>query len=442
MKKNIFVTAVILSIIGFWIFPKISFTFAQSRIDELQNQIAEKSKEIGDFEKEIAEYEAEIDKILLQEKTLKNQISQLQTTSSKLKVEINLTEKEINNADLTIEMLLWEIESKNKAIENKKLILAEIIRRLNEEETRSLLEILLAHDSLSEFFSNIEGMEYFQKDINVNLAGLRALKYELQKQQEEKEGEKEHLENLQNKLGDQKLIADSNKRQKDSLLVQTKNKESNYKSLLQEVVAQKEAFEREIAQLEAQLRIEIDPNSLPPVGSGVLAWPLDDSSPKSCWDPGVTAKACITQFFGNTPFATANPQVYNGKGHGGVDFRASVGTPIKSAGNGIVTGIGNTDIIPGCYSFGKWVLIKHETGLSTLYAHLSLIKVSAGQTVKTGQVIGYSGQTGYATGPHLHFGVYASQGVQITKFEHSINCKNAIVPIAPIEAYLNPMSYL
>ncbi len=296
--------------------------------------------------------------------------------------------------------------------------------------------------NFSDFFSSIEGIQYLQGDINVNLASLRELKSQLEEQQLENRAEKKDLEALQSKLSDQKLIADSNKSQKNNLLTQTKNKESNYQSLLEEQKAKMEAFQKEISQLEAQLKIEIDPNSLPPVGAGVLAWPVPDPSPKSCYNGGGSAKNCITQFFGNTPFATANPQVYKGNGHTGLDFRASIGTPIMSAGDGVVEGIGNTDAISGCYSYGKWILIKHNTGLSTLYAHLSLIKVSEGQTVKMGQIVGYSGQTGYATGPHLHFGVYASQGVQITKFTNSINCKNAYIPIAPIDAYLNPLSYL
>ena len=428
LSKYNFFKIITLLVLGFFVFQGAHNISAESRIEELQNQILKKNEGIEEIEKEIEQYRAEINKTLEEARTLKNQISQLQTTSSKLRAEINLTEKEINNADLTIEKLILEIQNKNSEIQNKKGSLSEIIRRLNEEESQTLLEILLAHNSLSDFFSNIEGMEYLFADINVNLTELRSLKVDLEKQQVEKRKEKENLENLQNKLGDQKFIADSNKNQKDNLLVQTKNKEANYQSILDETLAKKEAFEREMAQLEAQLRIEIDPNSLPPVGSGVLAWPLDEIK--------------ITQYFGNTPFATANPQVYNGKGHTGVDFRASVGTPVKSAGDGVVVGIGNTDIVSGCYSYGKWVLVKHRTGLSTLYAHFSLIKTKEGQEVKMGEIIGYSGQTGYATGPHLHFGVYASQGVQITKFENSINCKNAIVPIAPIEAYLNPLSYL
>ena len=409
---------------------------------ELQNKINIKGQEIEKIEAEIEKYEKEIAKTTKESKTLKNQIYQLQSTANKLKSEINLTNKQIDATGLSIEKLGIEIENKNNQIKTSKDSLAEILRELNEEEAQTLLEILLKHDSLSEFFSNLEQMDYLQKDINVGLEELKELKETYEEKQSQKRQEKNNLETLTVKLGDQKQIAENNKKNKNYLLTVTKNKESNYKKLRNEQLEKKEAFERELQSLEAELRIEIDPNSLPSVGSGVLTWPMSDPSPKSCWDGGGGAKNCITQFFGNTPFATKNSQIYNGSGHTGLDFRASVGMEVKAASGGVIKGVGNTDAVKGCYSYGKWVLIEHRNGLSTLYAHLSLIKVSEGQSVATGQVIGYSGATGYATGPHLHFTVYATQGVKITKFTHSINCKNAIVPIADKKAYLNPLSYL
>ena len=62
-----------------------------------------------------------------------------------------------------------------------------------------------------------------------------------------------------------------------------------------------------------------------------------------------------------------------------------------------------------CYkgAYGKVVVINHTNNLTTLYGHLSRYIVAKGDIVQKGQVIGYSGKTGYATGPHLHFTVFA-----------------------------------
>lgn len=88
--------------------------------------------------------------------------------------------------------------------------------------------------------------------------------------------------------------------------------------------------------------------------------------------------------------------------HFGIDLRAKIGTPVRSAGSGKVVSAGSKG------GYGKAIEIAHEGGLRTLYAHLSSIdkKIKAGSYVKQGQVIGKSGNTGISSGPHLHFGLY------------------------------------
>jgi murein DD-endopeptidase MepM/ murein hydrolase activator NlpD len=126
-----------------------------------------------------------------------------------------------------------------------------------------------------------------------------------------------------------------------------------------------------------------------------------------------------------------------------VDFRAAVGTPIKAVAEGVIKGVGDTDICCPRASFGKWILIEHNNGLSSTYAHLSLIRVKKGQRVARGAVIGYSGNTGSSTGPHLHLSLYVSNGVEIDSFESkSYPGKILTQPIAATNAYLEPMYYL
>ncbi len=109
------------------------------------------------------------------------------------------------------------------------------------------------------------------------------------------------------------------------------------------------------------------------------------------------ADAAVTQPYGGD---------YN---HSGVDYRAGVGTPVFAAAAGIVTNVesgwspGTTTISA---SAGNFVKIEHNSGARTFwtnYQHLSSVEVRVGDTVRVGQLIGYSGNTGRSSGPHLHF---------------------------------------
>ncbi len=86
--------------------------------------------------------------------------------------------------------------------------------------------------------------------------------------------------------------------------------------------------------------------------------------------------------------------------HAGMDFHASYGQPIVAVSDGVVASAGRAG---GC---GNAVKLSHAAGLATRYCHMSRMAVSAGQSVRRGQVIGYVGTTGLSTGPHLHYEMY------------------------------------
>jgi murein DD-endopeptidase MepM/ murein hydrolase activator NlpD len=85
--------------------------------------------------------------------------------------------------------------------------------------------------------------------------------------------------------------------------------------------------------------------------------------------------------------------------HTGIDIRAGVGTPVRATANGIVSYAGWKG------GYGLTVIIRHNFGFSTLYAHLSRLSVGIGKRIERGDIIGYTGTTGYTTGPHLHYEV-------------------------------------
>src|SRR3989344_4043304 len=411
--------------ICFWSFANLT---QASTIDDLNKNIEKTKSLMKQNQEEIEKYQKEIENTGKETATLKSKIKNLEATGKKLAADIKLTQNQIQSAKLNIEKLNLQIGLKAEGIIEKKNSLVEFVRAINEAESANVLEIIISEDVFSDFFSNIDAMDNFQKEIKSNLIGLKEDKADLEEKKKEREVYKKNTEKLNGQYVDQKELVDINKTKTNKVLGETKNKEAVYKNLLADRIAKQKAFEDEIREFEDQIRLEIDPGALPKSGSGVLKWPLR----------GIK----ITQYFGNTAFATANPIIYNGGGHNGVDFRASTGTRVMASKEGVVA-VGNTDQSCNGVSYGKWVLIKHPNNLSTLYAHLDTIKVSGGQQVETGQLVGYSGDTGYATGPHLHFGVFASEGIEIKSYKSKICGTNMILPVkTKNNAYLNPLSYL
>lgn len=96
-----------------------------------------------------------------------------------------------------------------------------------------------------------------------------------------------------------------------------------------------------------------------------------------------------------------------------IDLYAAPNAPVAAAAGGVVTFAGGN----ACCSYGYYVVVDHGNGFQTLYAHLSRISVSVGQKVNQGQLLGYAGRTGYATGNHLHFEVHLN-GVTVNPLSY------------------------
>lgn len=395
--------------------------------DDIRSKINKRNQDIAELEQDIKIYKEEIDKASKTATTLKGQLNTLSLTKKKLAADIKLTQKKIESVEYTIKDLSLQINDKQSSIKLEQDGLRQVIVNVNELDNRSQVELFLSKDNLSDFWNDKSRLSQVSNTLEDNVKQLIGLKNDLSDTKATNEKKHNELLALFNKLADQKAIAEYNAKQTDSLLTQTKNKETNYKKMLADRESKRLAFEQELLDYESQLKLLIDPSYIPQA-SKVLFPPLDS--------------LVITQKFGDTDFSRAHASVYNGHGHNGVDFKASIGTPVKASLSGTISGVGDTDGVCSGASYGKWVLITHPNGLSTLYGHLSLIKVTEGSTVHTGDIIGYSGNTGYSTGPHLHFTVFATAGMKVTSRKSSV-CKGTYrMPVADLRAYLNPTLYL
>jgi murein DD-endopeptidase MepM/ murein hydrolase activator NlpD len=406
-----------------------AFISAQST-DEIKKAIDAQNQQIDQLNKEIAQYQTQLDTTSKKKQTLQNTLDQLNLSIKKVTASVNLTKAQIDATQLQITQLENGIDDKQSSITNDKAGLGETLRRLNETESNPMATELLMSGSISMAWEDVDNYQTLQGAVRGHIVNLTEEKQQLTDVKTKREDkEKELLAQKANLVTQQGSLTATKKAQSD-LLIQTKSQEVTYQKIIADKKAQEQSFEDALNDLQSQLQVAVSQSEIPTGGKGILHWPVDNVR--------------ITQYFGNTPFAQTG--AYNGKGHNGIDLAVPIGSTIKAALRGTVIGTGNTDSVRGCYSFGKWVMVKHANGLNTMYAHLSQISVYSGESVESGQVLGYSGETGYATGPHLHFGVYVSQATQIIKLgsatKSATPCATAVMPVAPLEGYLNPLNYL
>jgi murein DD-endopeptidase MepM/ murein hydrolase activator NlpD len=414
----------------------VSFSYthnalAQSEVAELRNQIEDRSDRLSDIEAEIAKFEAELQTVGAEKQTLQSAINRLETERKKVNAEISKTESLISSTDLEINKLILEITRTEDDIETTEAAIADIIRSQYQAGEQSLVEMLLRNERLSEFWTEIDTFDSIKNEMADKVATLDQLQLVLNDRRDTNESKRTELNSLKNQYTDQNTVLANSRSEQNQLLSATKNEEAGYQALLAEQEAAREAIRKELRDFESKLQFILDPNTIPAPGTPVFNWPVDN--------------VIITQLFGGTEFAARNPGIYGRAYHPGVDFGAPRGTPIRAPLAGTVRAVGNTDAVPGCYSWGKWTLVDHANGLSTMYAHQDVIAVSPGQKVATGETIGYIGNTGLSTGPHLHFTLYAKAGVSVRRFNEIkavTGCGPATTPTAATSAYIDPMLYL
>ena len=431
----------IIATLGWGVLIPYIFVARAANIGELERNIEQKNNEIRKLEEEARQFRAEIAKRQEAGRTLKEELDRIERTIKQLQRDVALTERKIEGKELEINKTAREIQNKEESILKLRGGLAFSVQAFFEKDQESLLEILLREGPLSNFIGQMDRYAALQNQMLDLIGDLRALREELTEKKEEAQAKKAELEDLEDSLRGRRRLQENTRKDRADLLATTKNQEKRYQELLREREERRAALEREIEDIEERIRVTIDPSRIPRKASGVLGWPLADASETSCWQGnGADIKNCVTQYFGYTSFAAVGG--YGGRGHNGVDFRAAQGTPVYSAGSGVVEGVGDTDT--GCQraSYGKWVLVRHPNNLSTLYAHLANIQVQSGETIRRGQQIGLSGASGYATGPHLHLTLLVSEAVEIQTIRSKVCGRGITLPIAGINAYLNPLDYL
>ena len=330
-----------------------------------QGQIEDKIQQVQD---EIRAIEKELEAVSKQAQSLQSTVKTLDLQIQKLTKNISLTETQIIQKDRDIRALTGDISTTGGRIGDSEKQIGNTLRELNALDRKPLTAMLLGGATLSSFFDEAASLSALRQSLQNRIEDLSSLKTDLETDRSSAEKKRAELAGLQRKLAGEKKGLDVSRAAQQQLLKETQNKESNFQSILAQKRAEQATFEAELFQL-ASGGGTIERGRIPSPGSGVLRWPLDTVS--------------ITQQFGKT---SDSGRLYVSGTHDGIDFStktaanpSGIGTPVKAARSGTVVEI-NQGAVANC-QYGKWVLIKHDNGLTTLYAHLSNIDVRKGETV-------------------------------------------------------------
>jgi murein DD-endopeptidase MepM/ murein hydrolase activator NlpD len=398
---------------------------------QLEKNITSTHSQIVDIEREIQAYRRQVTVLRDRSQTLEHELDAIAVEKNKLIADVSLTQKKIDLTTLEISDITRDILEIEEIMDLNQLAIQKSLRTINEIDEQSFIEKLLGSKRLAEYWSDSDTLLTFQNQLNARVQILRRLRAELDTQRSSSVRKSDDLRILRRDIEDKKIVADAKQREQLDLVVNTKSEEEQFQKLLAQKEALKKSFETELFNYESQLSVLIDPTLLPRPGSEALAWPLEN--------------VLITQRFGKT---NDSQRLYLSGSHSGVDFRAN-SDPVMAMAPGTVMGVGDTDLACNGASFGKWVLIKYDNNLSSTFGHLSLVTAKVGQRVKAGDVVAYSGNSGYSTGPHLHVSLYVgvdANGESPVKVEgkESLSCKGKILiqPRAARAAYLSALDYL
>lgn len=374
-RSNIFTKIIILAVLASFLLSSILPLFALIDLTGKQSlTVTEKKKILEDINAQKSSLSEKIKQARLREAEASRTLRQIDSKLTDARKQVAVQNRYLSSnqeAWKKTKARLDELNEKKAKVEEKA---KERVVAIYKKSQLRFLDSLIRAQSPTDYMDYL----YFQQkvvDFDKRLLDtLKAQSEDIEKYSYSLEEETKRIEQIRTKLKDiEEDIVYQQKKQKDVL------------SKLRQETAMYESSERQLERESVKLIYKISELSNASRGD----------NPESTGSFSYPVRAPIT-----SPFGPRRHPIFGVRSmHSGIDLAAPYGTPIKASEGGVV-------IYSGWYGgYGKVVIVDHAKGLSTLYAHLSSTKVTVGARVKQGDIVGFEGSTGYATGPHLHFEV-------------------------------------
>ncbi|MCI6956157.1 MAG: peptidoglycan DD-metalloendopeptidase family protein [Candidatus Faecousia sp.] len=383
-------------------------------------------KQINELKEQKKEIEEQIKQVQDDYKKNENEIADIVARKNVIDQEIGLLSAQIININEQISAFNILIADKQDELDGAQGRFDQLseenkirIRTMEEEGSLSYWEVLFKANDFSDLLDRLNMVEEIAASDKRRLEELDQAAQAVEEAQAQLELEKGELQLTKEELDAAQAQLDEKKAEADALLLELLAKADELKALeleyaemenqlLDDIAAKEQEYnETKLAEWLAYMATytTVPPETSAPAEGGSTNGSSGTNSGNSGTSPGGSSASSgwlvpcsyvkLTSPFGYRVSPTAGASTY----HQGVDLAAPQGTPVYASRAGRVTVAGFTS------AAGYYVTINHLDGYSSIYMHLNNYVVSSGQTVSAGQLIGYVGNSGIATGYHLHFGI-------------------------------------
>jgi len=355
----------------------------QKQIDALEAKNREIQKQINAIQRQYDASYGEMEDMVAQKDAIDQEMTLLNDKIEITNAQISAYSQLIADTQDELDVAQQELNSLSEAHRER-------VRVMEEEGKVSYWEVIFQANSFTDLLDRINMIEEINDSDRRRIEQMRIAADIVSATQMNLETEKGYLEETRSQLAADEEALEAKRAEADLLLVELEKKAEEFELLLAESELLQEDLMQEIAAKEAELEDAKHDEYL-----AKLALQGENPPSNSTWITPVSGYR-LTSPFG----MRKHPVLGVVRMHNGIDMACATGTPIYATRAGKVT---RTAYQAG--GAGNYVSINHLDGFSSVYMHMTHYVVSQGQTVSQGQLIGYVGNTGISTGPHLHFGI-------------------------------------
>jgi peptidoglycan DL-endopeptidase CwlO len=353
----------------------------ESELEAKQSQLQKVEERKGVLTTTIAGFGDKIERLTAE-------VAEIRTREAAVRDRLAAKQAELNDAVAELDAARERLARVRAQLKRALTALRERLIAMYETGSPDLVSVIIGSNDLDDLAARTEYLNRLHGMDEAVVGRVRDLRDEVKELVDRLRDSKDRIESARDAIASEKEALTATRTTLQSHQAELVDARADREAALRKVRSHEEELDGDLSEIQGKIAAQLAETGATPLpagpikgGSGSMIWPVDG--------------AVVSGFGART---------INGsyEYHPGIDIAVGEGTPIRAAMSGTVS-LQQSDAESGGY--GNFTCIDHGGGLSTCYAHQSSFVATFGQSVSQGDIIGYTGCTGYCLGPHLHFEV-------------------------------------